>query len=101
MPNNFAVTLHDGEQKQKAMRAFRKNYKLDFIEIDDVDEWDEHKVEAKIVENIKRFIMALGADFSYMELIFCNKTIIRTKKCDISHFFELKSVINGNVASAY
>lgn len=63
MPNNFAVTLHDGEQKQKAMRAFRKNYKLDFIEIDDVDEWDEHKVEAKIVENIKRFIMALGADF--------------------------------------
>ena len=66
MPNNFAVTLHDGEQKQKAMRAFRKNYKLDFIEIDDVDEWDEHKVETKIVENIKRFIMALGADFSYM-----------------------------------
>lgn len=66
MPNNFAVTLPDGEQKQKAMRAFRKNYKLDFIEIDDVDEWDEYKVETKIVENIKRFIMALGADFSYM-----------------------------------
>ena len=66
MPNNFAVTLSDGEQKQKAMSAFRKNYKLDFIEIDDVDEWDEHKVETKIVENIKRFIMALGADFSYM-----------------------------------
>lgn len=66
MPNNFAVTLPDDEQKQKAMRAFRKNYKLDFIEIDDVDEWDEHKVETKIVENIKRFIMALGADFSYM-----------------------------------
>lgn len=43
------------------MRAFRKNYKLDFIEFDDVDEWDEHKVETKIVENIKRFIMALGA----------------------------------------
>lgn len=66
MPNNFAVTLPDGEQKQKAMRAFRKNYKLNFIEFDDVDEWDEHKVEAKIVENIKRFIMALGGDFSYM-----------------------------------
>ena len=66
MPNNFAVTLPDDEQKQKAMRAFRKNYKLDFIEIDDVDEWDEHKVETKTVENIKRFIMALGADFSYM-----------------------------------
>lgn len=66
MPNNFAVTLANSEQKQKAMKAFRKNYKLDFIEIDDVDEWDEHKVEAKIVENIKRFIMALGGDFSYM-----------------------------------
>ena len=47
------------------MRAFRKNYKLDFIEIDDVDEWEEHKVEAKIVENIKWFIISLGADFSY------------------------------------
>lgn len=66
MPNNFAVTLTNSEQKQKAMKSFRKNYKLDFIEIDDVDEWDEHKVEAKIVENIKRFIMALGGDFSYM-----------------------------------
>lgn len=66
MPNNFAVTLTNHEQKQKAMKAFRKNYKLDFIEIDDVDEWDEYKVEAKIVENIKRFIMALGGDFSYM-----------------------------------
>ena len=66
MPNNFAVTLINSEQKQKAMKSFRKNYKLDFIEIDDVDEWDEHKVEAKIVENIKRFIMALGGDFSYM-----------------------------------
>lgn len=66
MPNNFKDTLPDGDQKQKALKAFRRNYKLDFIEIDDIDEWDEHKVEAKIIVNIKRFIMTLGVDFSFM-----------------------------------
>lgn len=66
MQNNFAVTLQNEEQRSNAEKAFRKNYRLDFIEIQDLDDWDERKVETSIVENIKSFIMALGADFSFM-----------------------------------
>ncbi|MDO4172832.1 MAG: PDDEXK nuclease domain-containing protein [Prevotellaceae bacterium] len=66
MPNNFIRTLTDKDQKDKARKAFRKNYKLDFIEINDPDEWDERRVEQSIVLNIKNFIMALGRDFSFI-----------------------------------
>lgn len=66
MPNNFIRTLTDNDQKDKARKAFRKNYKLDFIEINDPDEWDERRVEQSIVLNIKKFIMALGRDFSFI-----------------------------------
>ncbi len=66
MPNNFIRTLTDNDQKDKAQKAFRKNYKLDFIEINDPDEWDERRVEQSIVSNIKNFIMALGRDFSFI-----------------------------------
>lgn len=66
MPNNFARTLTDEELKCKALKAFRRNYKLDFIDIDDPDEWDERRVEQNIVLNIKKFIMALGSDFSFI-----------------------------------
>lgn len=66
IPNNFDRTLSEPDYRIKATKAFRKNYKLDFIEIEDPDEWDEHRVENSIVSNIKNFIMALGFDFSFM-----------------------------------
>ena len=66
IPNNFTSTIVDDEQRAKAQQAFRKNYKLEFIKIDDLDDWDEHRVEEEIVHNVKKFIMALGVDFSFM-----------------------------------
>lgn len=66
MPNNFKETLLDKTHAEKALQAFRRNYKLEFMQIDDPDEWDEKRVEVEIVSNIKKFIMALGNDFSFM-----------------------------------
>ena len=66
IPNNFVRTLPDKEQGEKALQAFRRNYRLEFIQIEDPDEWDEGRVEGEIVSNIKKFIMALGSDFSFM-----------------------------------
>lgn len=66
LPNNFAATVPGQEQRQKVARAFRRNYKLEFINISDPDDWDEHRVETEIVHHIKAFIMALGGDFSFM-----------------------------------
>lgn len=64
--NNFAITIHDEKLCYNAEKAFRKNYRLDFMEIEDPDDWNEHRVELSIVDNIKKFIMALGADFSFI-----------------------------------
>ena len=66
IPNNFVRTLSDKEHGEKALQAFRRNYRLEFIQIEDPDEWDEGRVEGEIVNNIKKFIMALGSDFSFM-----------------------------------
>lgn len=66
LSNNFAATVPGEEQRQKVARAFRRNYKLEFIDIEDPDDWDEHRVETEIVSHIKTFIMTLGNDFSFM-----------------------------------
>lgn len=39
---------------------------LDFINIEDPDELDERGLENEIVLHIKKFIMALGSDFSFL-----------------------------------
>lgn len=65
-PNNFRRTIGDERLQQIAINALRDSYMLDFIQSDDADELDERRVENEIVRNIKRFVMALGADFSFM-----------------------------------
>lgn len=66
MPNNFARTITQEEQQRRALQAFRNEYLLDFITIDDPDAYDEKRVEDAIVHNIRKFIMALGGEFSFM-----------------------------------
>lgn len=66
MPNNFDRTIPQDKLQQLATKAFRDEYQLDFITIDDPDAMDEKQVEEAIVQNIRKFIMALGSDFSFM-----------------------------------
>lgn len=66
MPNNFVRTIPEAQLQQLAAKAFREEYLLDFIAVDDPDLYDERKVEDAIVHNIRKFIMALGSDFSFM-----------------------------------
>lgn len=66
MPNNFARTITPEEQQRRALQAFRNEYLLDFLTIDDPDAYDEKRVEDAIVHNIRKFIMALGGEFSFM-----------------------------------
>ena len=66
MPNNFATTITDVDLRGKALRSFKDEYLLDFVNIEDPDEADERVIEQQIVHNIKNFIMALGRDFSFM-----------------------------------
>lgn len=66
MPNNFNRTISIEEQQRRASNAFRNEYLLDFLTIEDPDDYDEKKIEEYIVRNIQKFIMALGTDFSFM-----------------------------------
>lgn len=64
--NNFEITLPD-ILSNKAIRAFKDQYLLDFVNVEDADEEiDERVLEREIVLNIKKFLMALGSDFSFM-----------------------------------
>ena len=66
IPNNFSTTLDD-VLSNKAIRAFKDNYLLDFINVEDSDdEIDEKIIEKEIVLNIKKFLMSLGSDFSFL-----------------------------------
>ena len=66
MPNNFEKTIENRNIQKQAMQSFKDEYLLDFINIEDPDELDERLLENEIVLHIKKFIMALGSDFSFL-----------------------------------
>ena len=65
MPNNFKQLLPKQIQ-EKAIQAFRDEYLLDFINIQDPNEIDERVIEQGIVNNIKQFLLSLGKEFAFM-----------------------------------
>jgi len=64
--NNFLKTISEADFRGKALRAFKDEYLLDFVNTEDPDEDDERVLENEIVLNIKKFIMALGTDFTFI-----------------------------------
>ena len=69
-PNNFAQTMPSAREAMKAIRMFKDEYLLDYINVEDIDaqeaDVDERLVEQRIIHNIKRFIMTLGRDFTFV-----------------------------------
>ena len=62
LAHNFQSTLSENAFRQKALMAFKDEMLLDFINIEDADEEPNERVlENAIVQNIKKFIMALGS----------------------------------------
>lgn len=67
--NNFALTMPDKKQVARAVRSFKDEYLLDFINIEDVaDEGDvdERVLEHSLVKEIRQFIQSLGPDFCFI-----------------------------------
>lgn len=70
-PNNFVQTIPTAKAAMKAIRMFKDEYLLDYINVEDIDaedddDVDEPVIEQRIVQNIKRFIMTLGRDFAFV-----------------------------------
>lgn len=71
LPNNFMEKLSSSELARRAILAFKNEYMLDFINVEelgarDIEDVDERIVENKIVQNIKNFIMTFGRDFTFV-----------------------------------
>ena len=67
MQNNFQATISDNDLQRKALQSFKDELLLDYINIEAPDdEPDERVLESEIVGNIRKFIMSLGKDFSFI-----------------------------------
>jgi len=66
LPNNFSKTLPPGDMANRALKAFKQEYLLDYINIEDGDDPDERLIEGEIVANIKRFILSIGDKFCFI-----------------------------------
>jgi predicted nuclease of restriction endonuclease-like (RecB) superfamily len=66
LPNNFIRTLPESEQARCAVRAFKDEYLLDFINIEDENDPDERLIERGIIASIKQFILSLGNKFCFI-----------------------------------
>ena len=71
LPNNFRKNLPAGSLAKRAILAFKDEYLLDFINVEelgarDIEEVDETVVEQKIVDNVKKFIQRFGNDFLFV-----------------------------------
>lgn len=72
LPNNFLSTFPDIRSARRALRAFKDEYLLDFINIEELDagdfeDVDEKVLENEIVENIRDFILRFGNDFLFIK----------------------------------
>lgn len=71
LPNNFLQRLPSGNLAKRAILAFKDQYMLDFINVEelgarDIEEVNETLVEQTIVNNIKQFILRMGKDFLFV-----------------------------------
>ena len=66
LPNNFSLTIPDESTAKAAIRSFRDEYLLDYIDIKETDDYEERDVESAIVANVKKFIMSAGDGFCFI-----------------------------------
>lgn len=125
LPNNFAKTIPATSRSLRAITAFKDEYLLDFINVEELGardgrDVDERVVENAIVHNVKNFILAFGKDFTfvrnqyhldafgedqYIDLLFFNRELnclvaveLKTGKFKTSYLGQLQgylSVLDG------
>ena len=66
IPNNFLLTLPEQEQAKRAIRSFKDEYFLDYINIEDENDPDERVFARAIIADVKKFILSFGNLFCFM-----------------------------------
>jgi predicted nuclease of restriction endonuclease-like (RecB) superfamily len=65
LANNFTLTIPDKDSMNIAMRSFRDEYLIDYIDIKDSDDYNEREVENESGAKITKFLMTMGEGFSF------------------------------------
>lgn len=66
LTNNFSETIESESFRRKAIAAFRDEYNMPFVEINEDNDFPEKQLELNIVANIKNFLLALGNGFTFI-----------------------------------
>jgi len=66
IPNNFILTIPDEKTAAIAVRSFKDEYLLEYVDIKELDDFDECDVELAIVAEVKKFIMTAGDGFCFI-----------------------------------
>lgn len=71
LANNFTGSISSDKQALKALVAFKDEYLLDYINVEELGARDEADIDEKVLENaiihnIKKFILAFGKDFAFI-----------------------------------
>jgi predicted nuclease of restriction endonuclease-like (RecB) superfamily len=91
LPNNFLTTIPDVRSARRAIRAFKDEYLLDFINVEeldagDIEDVDEKVLENEIVENIRDFILKFGKEFLFIKNQYAVEVNGHTFKIDLLFF---------------
>jgi predicted nuclease of restriction endonuclease-like (RecB) superfamily len=66
LPNNFALTIPNEKLAARAVRSFKDEYLLDYINIEEDDDQeviDDRVMNKKIIADIRKFIITFGEGF--------------------------------------
>lgn len=71
LPNNFLATIPESQRALRAISAFKDEYLLDFINVEelgvrDEGDVDERVMEQGIVKSVRDFMMEFGRGFSFI-----------------------------------
>jgi len=71
LSNNFKQTLSLSGQAVRAIRTFKDEYLLDYINVEELDAQDEADIDERVLENaiihnVKNFILTFGKDFAFI-----------------------------------
>ena len=71
LSNNFKQTLSLSGQAVRAIRTFKDEYLLDYINVEEIDAQDEADIDERVLENaiihnVKNFILTFGKDFAFI-----------------------------------
>ena len=66
LPSNFMQTITETQEAKRAIRAFKDEYFLEYINIEDEIDPDERVMERSVITNVKKFVLSFGSYFSFI-----------------------------------